>query len=94
MEGSLAGSLSLTFFFYVFVNTAMVVGLMPIVGILPLVSYGGTSMVTLMVGFGMLMSINSNRKLVAKKMKKLSIFIFYQSLSLLYLIHIMLKERI
>ena len=64
----LAGSLSLTFFFYVFVNTAMVVGLMPIVGIpLPLVSYGGTSMVTLMVGFGMLMSINSNRKLVAKK---------------------------
>ena len=46
----------------------MVIGLMPIVGIpLPLISYGGTSMVTLMIGFGMLMSINSNRKLVAKK---------------------------
>lgn len=64
----LAGSISLTFFVYVFVNTAMVIGLMPIVGIpLPLISYGGTSMVTLMIGFGMLMSINSNRKLVAKK---------------------------
>jgi rod shape determining protein RodA len=61
----LAGSISLTFFVYVFVNTAMVTGLIPVVGIpLPLVSYGGTSMVTLMAGFGILMSIHSHRKLL------------------------------
>ena len=61
----LAGSISLTFFVYVFVNTAMVTGLLPVVGIpLPLVSFGGTSMVTLMAGFGILMSIHSNRKLL------------------------------
>ncbi len=61
----LAGSISLTFFVYVFVNTGMVTGLLPVVGVpLPLVSYGGTSMVTLMAGFGMLMSIHSHRKLV------------------------------
>ncbi len=61
----LAGSISLTFFVYVFVNTGMVTGLLPVVGVpLPLVSYGGTSMVTLMAGFGMLMSIQSHRKLV------------------------------
>ena len=61
----LAGSISLTFFVYVFVNTAMVTGLVPVVGIpLPLVSFGGTSMVTLMAGFGILMSIHSNRKLL------------------------------
>jgi rod shape determining protein RodA len=61
----LAGSISLTFFVYVFVNTAMVTGLIPVVGVpLPLVSYGGTSMVTLMAGFGILMSIHSHRKLL------------------------------
>ncbi len=61
----LAGTISLTFFVYVFVNTAMVTGLVPVVGIpLPLVSLGGTSMVTLMAGFGILMSIQSNRKLL------------------------------
>ncbi|NOR67691.1 MAG: rod shape-determining protein RodA, partial [Woeseiaceae bacterium] len=61
----LAGTISLTFFVYVFVNTAMVTGLVPVVGIpLPLVSFGGTSMVTLMVGFGILMSIHSNQKLL------------------------------
>ncbi len=61
----LAGSISLTFFVYVFVNTAMVTGIVPVVGIpLPLVSFGGTSMVTLMAGFGILMSIHSNRKLL------------------------------
>jgi len=61
----LAGSISLTFFVYVFVNTAMVTGLVPVVGIpLPLVSFGGTSMVTLMAGFGILMSIQSTRKLL------------------------------
>lgn len=61
----LAGSISLTFFVYVFVNTAMVTGLLPVVGVpLPLVSFGGTSMVTLLAGFGILMSIHSNRKLL------------------------------
>src|SRR5210317_817406 len=61
----LAGSISLTFMVYVFVNTAMVTGLVPVVGVpLPLVSLGGTSMVTLMAGFGILMSIHSNRKLL------------------------------
>ena len=61
----LAGSISLTFFVYVFVNTAMVTGIVPVVGIpLPLVSYGGTSMVTLMAGFGILMSIHRHRKFV------------------------------
>lgn len=63
----LAGSISLTFIVYVFVNTAMVTGLVPVVGIpLPLVSYGGTSMVTLMAGFGILMSIHSHRKLLPR----------------------------
>jgi rod shape determining protein RodA len=61
----LAGSISLTFFVYVFVNTAMVTGLIPVVGVpLPLVSFGGTSMVTLLAGFGILMSIHSHRKLL------------------------------
>lgn len=61
----LAGSISFTFLVYVFVNTAMVTGLVPVVGVpLPLVSLGGTSMVTLMIGFGILMSIQSNRKLL------------------------------
>lgn len=60
----LAGTLSITFFFYVFVNSAMVMGLIPVVGVpLPLVSAGGTSMVTLMAGFGVLMSIQTHRKL-------------------------------
>ncbi len=63
----LAGSLSLTFFVYLFVNVGMVSGILPVVGVpLPLVSYGGTSMVTLMAGFGMLMSIGTHRRLVSK----------------------------
>jgi len=62
----IAGALTLTFAVYVFVNSGMVAGLLPVVGVpLPLVSYGGTSMVTLMSGFGILMSIHSRRKLVA-----------------------------
>lgn len=62
----LAGSLSLTFFFYVFVNTGMVTGILPVVGVpLPLVSAGGTSMVTLLAGFGMLAAISRNRKRLA-----------------------------
>jgi rod shape determining protein RodA len=61
----LAGSITLTFFVYVFVNTGMVSGLLPVVGVpLPLISYGGTSMVTLMAGFGILMSIHAHRKLM------------------------------
>lgn len=61
----LAGSISLTFLVHVLVNTAMVTGIVPVVGIpLPLVSFGGTSMVTLMAGFGILMSIHTHRKLL------------------------------
>ncbi|HET7174541.1 MAG TPA: rod shape-determining protein RodA [Gammaproteobacteria bacterium] len=61
-----AGSLSMAFFTYVFINSGMVSGVVPVVGVpLPLISYGGTSMVTLMAGFGILMSIHSHRKLVA-----------------------------
>ena len=63
----LAGSLVMTFFIYVFVNIGMVTGLLPVVGLpLPLVSYGGTSMVTLMAGFGILMSIHTHRKLLPR----------------------------
>ena len=63
----LAGSISFTFFFYVFVNTAMVTGLLPVVGVpLPLISAGGTSMVTLLAGFGILMSIQTHRKLLPR----------------------------
>lgn len=59
----LAGSITLTFFVYVFVNIGMVSGLLPVVGVpLPLVSYGGTSMVTLLAGFGMLMAISTHRR--------------------------------
>ena len=59
----LAGSLILIFFFYAFVNSGMVSGLLPVVGLpLPLFSYGGTSLVTLMAGFGMLMSIYTHRR--------------------------------
>jgi rod shape determining protein RodA len=62
----IAGTLTLTFAVYIFVNTGMVAGLLPVVGVpLPLVSYGGTSMVTLMAGFGILMSVHTRRKLVA-----------------------------
>jgi rod shape determining protein RodA len=62
----LAGSLTLTFFVYVFVNIGMVSGLLPVVGVpLPLVSYGGTSMVTLMAGFGMIMAISTNKRVHA-----------------------------
>jgi len=57
----LAGSITLTFFFYVFVNMAMVSGLLPVIGLpLPLMSRGGTSVVTLFIGFGLLMSIHTH----------------------------------
>ncbi len=62
----LAGSITLTFFVYIFVNMGMVSGILPVVGVpLPLVSYGGTSIVTLMLGFGMLMSISTEKQRAA-----------------------------
>ena len=58
-------SIALTFFVYVFINAGMVSGLLPVVGVpLPLVSYGGTSVVTLLAGFGILMGLHAHRKLV------------------------------
>jgi rod shape determining protein RodA len=61
----LAGSITLTFFTYAFVNMGMVSGILPVVGVpLPLISYGGTSLVTLLVGFGILMSIQTHKRLV------------------------------
>ncbi len=61
----MAGSITLTFATYAFVNMGMVSGILPVVGVpLPLVSYGGTSMLTLLLGFGMLMSIETHKKLV------------------------------
>ncbi len=66
-ERLVAGSLILTFFVYVFVNIGMVIGLLPVVGVpLPLISYGGTSMVTLLAGFGILMSVYSHRRFVSR----------------------------
>ena len=63
----LAGSITLTFFVYVFVNMGMVSGILPVVGVpLPLVSYGGTSMVTLLAGFGILMSIGTQKRLLSR----------------------------
>ncbi|HLA35872.1 MAG TPA: rod shape-determining protein RodA [Rhodocyclaceae bacterium] len=63
----LAGSISLIFFTYAFVNMGMVSGILPVVGVpLPLVSYGGTALVTLFCGIGILMSIHKNRMLVQK----------------------------
>ncbi len=61
----LAGSLTLIFFLYLFVNCGMVSGILPVVGApLPLISYGGTSVVTTLAGFGMLMSIHTHRRLL------------------------------
>ncbi len=62
----LAGSITLNFFSYAFVNMGMVSGILPVVGVpLPLISYGGTSLVTLCLGFGILMSIHTHKNLVA-----------------------------
>ena len=59
----IAGSLSLTFMTYVFVNMSMVSGMLPVVGVpLPLISYGGTAIVTLFLGFGILMAISTEPK--------------------------------
>ncbi|MFN5745048.1 MAG: rod shape-determining protein RodA [Methylococcaceae bacterium] len=63
----LAGALTLTFFVYIFVNIGMVIGILPVVGVpLPLVSYGGTSTVTLLAGFGILMSIQTHQKRLSR----------------------------
>lgn len=63
----LAGALTMTFFVYVFINIGMVSGLLPVVGVpLPFISYGGTSLVTLLSGFGVLMSIHTHRKWIAQ----------------------------
>lgn len=60
-----AGSVTLTFVTYAFVNMGMVSGILPVVGVpLPFISYGGTSLVTLLLGFGMLMSIQAHKKLI------------------------------
>jgi len=61
----MAGAIALSFFTYAFVNMGMVSGILPVVGVpLPLISYGGTALVTLLLGFGILMSIHAHRKLV------------------------------
>ncbi|MGZ5090074.1 MAG: rod shape-determining protein RodA [Burkholderiales bacterium] len=61
----MAGAITLTFFTYAFVNMGMVSGILPVVGVpLPLVSYGGTSLVTICLGFGILMSIHTHKKLI------------------------------
>lgn len=63
----LAASITLTFFVYVFVNAGMVAGLLPVVGVpLPLVSQGGTAIVTLMAGFGILMAVATERRRVTR----------------------------
>jgi rod shape determining protein RodA len=59
-------SIILTFFVYIFVNIGMVSGQLPVVGIpLPLISFGGTSIVTLMIGFGILMGIHTHRRFLS-----------------------------
>ncbi len=63
----LGGAFAMTFFIYIFINVGMVIGLLPVVGVpLPLLSYGGTSAVSLLACFGILMSIQTHRKLLAK----------------------------
>lgn len=63
----IAGTITLTFFVYAFVNIGMVSGFLPVVGVpLPLISYGGTSIITLMAGFGIVMSISTHKNLIKK----------------------------
>jgi rod shape determining protein RodA len=62
----LAGAITLSFFTYVFVNIGMVSGILPVVGVpLPLMSYGGTAILSMCIGFGMLMSISTHKQLVS-----------------------------
>jgi rod shape determining protein RodA len=61
-----AGAITLTFFTYAFVNMGMVAGLLPVVGVpLPLISYGGTALLSILIGFGILMSIATHKQLVS-----------------------------
>jgi rod shape determining protein RodA len=63
----LAGAITISFFTYAFINMGMVSGILPVVGVpLPFMSYGGTALVTLFLGVGMLMSIHTHRMLVKK----------------------------
>jgi rod shape determining protein RodA len=63
----LTGSLILTFFVYIFVNMGMVSGILPVVGVpLPFISYGGTAIVTLMAGFGLIMAVHTHRKFLSR----------------------------
>jgi rod shape determining protein RodA len=63
----LGASVTLIFFTYAFVNIGMVTGMLPVVGVpLPFISYGGTSLVTLLSAFGVLMSIHTHRKWIAQ----------------------------
>ncbi|GAB7264577.1 hypothetical protein DZJ_11270 [Dickeya ananatis] len=65
----MVGGLMLIFFVYVFVNIGMVSGILPVVGVpLPLVSYGGSALVVLMAGFGIVMSIHTHRKMLSKNL--------------------------
>jgi rod shape determining protein RodA len=69
-----ATGMTMTFFLYVFINIAMVMGLLPVVGVpLPLVSYGGTAMLTLLMGFGFLLNVGLHRTL---KVSRVSIGVF------------------
>ena len=62
----LGGALVLTFFVYIVINIGMACGLLPVVGLpLPLISYGGTSLVSIMVAFGILMSVHNHRRLLS-----------------------------
>ena len=62
----LAGAITMTFFTYAFVNMGMVSGILPVVGVpLPMLSYGGTSLVSLCLGLGILMSIQNHRRLIS-----------------------------
>ena len=61
-----AGAITLTFFTYAFVNMGMVTGILPVVGVpLPMVSYGGTALLSILAGMGILMSISTHKQLVA-----------------------------
>ena len=63
----MAGTITFTYFLYVFVNMGMVSGILPVVGVpLPMISYGGTAMVTLLASFGILMSIHKRRKMLSR----------------------------
>jgi rod shape determining protein RodA len=64
----IAGGMGLTLFAYVFINVAMVTGLVPVVGVpLPLFSYGGTSMLTMMIGFGFVLNAHVNRRVTFRQ---------------------------